>query len=225
VKQAQGKYIAFTDDDCRLAPDYLNRMLAHFENDGRPAIRGGMVKLGDPTDLPTAIKERPEQLVLTYPMHPGTVALGCNMAMSREVFAQIGLFDERFGAGTLLRSAEETEFFYRAFQHSIPVIYVPDMIVFHFHGRKTLESMRKQIVSYAIGTGGMAAKHAFSSTLLSRHVYWDARAFVRDLRSGGRSSRWREASEFTWLTGVLRGIGLFWLSSLIRRSNAKGREA
>lgn len=215
VKCAKGKFLVFTDDDCRLAPDYICKMLAHFERDDAPVIRGGRVELGDPTDMPTAIKTWSHEVTLEYPMHPGVIALGSNMVISRQVFETVGLFDERFGAGTLLRAAEEVEYFYRAFLHGIPVIYVPDMTVFHFHGRKTRDAVRKQLVNYSIGTGAMAAKHIASGNLLSKHVYWDLRKALREVAMGSSASRWNGLSEISWVLGVFRGAVLFWVSSLI----------
>jgi GT2 family glycosyltransferase len=217
VEWARGTFIVFTDDDCRLAPDYLCKMLAHFANDGEPVIRGGRVELGDPTDMPAAIKTWSSEVRLEYPMHPGVIALGCNMVINRQVFERIGLFDERFGAGTTLRAGEEVEYFYRAFLNGVPVIYVPDMIVFHFHGRKTLEAVRRQLVNYAIGTGAMAAKHVSTGTLLSKHVYWDLRKALREMVVGSGASRWNGSSEMSWMLGIVRGAALFWAHALIAK--------
>ena len=56
IAHAIGDIIAFTDDDCRLHPDYFIDLLRHYSADAGPVVRGGRVKLGDENDLPFTIK-------------------------------------------------------------------------------------------------------------------------------------------------------------------------
>lgn len=111
--------------------------------------------------------------------------MGCNMVIHREVFSCIGRFDERFGAGAPFTASEETEYVYRAYLSKIPVIYVPNLIVYHFHGRKTIDVVRKQYSGYSIGNGAMYAKYFFSGGGLTRDLYWDLRKALRELLAGG----------------------------------------
>src|SRR5436190_6829287 len=67
VRNARGQLIAFTDDDCQVAPNYLSDMLWHFKNDTIPVIRGGRVELGDSTDFPVGIKVDDEEVIFQYP--------------------------------------------------------------------------------------------------------------------------------------------------------------
>src|SRR5882757_1301622 len=48
--------IAFTDDGCRLAPDYLVNLVRAHDGDIGPAFRGGCVELGDTRDFPLPSK-------------------------------------------------------------------------------------------------------------------------------------------------------------------------
>jgi len=64
--------------------------------------------------LPFTIKRSRVRERLTPDIHPGGFVLGCNMTMHRDVAARIGDFDERFGAGGPLRSAEDTDYLVRA---------------------------------------------------------------------------------------------------------------
>jgi glycosyltransferase involved in cell wall biosynthesis len=215
VQNARGRLIAFTDDDCRVARNYLSDMLRHFKRDKTPAIRGGRVELGDSTDLPVGIKVDDAEVVFHYPMHPGLIALGCNMVIPRDVFARVGPFDERFGSGALFKASEETEFFYRAYLSKVPVIYVPDMVVYHFHGRKTLDVARAHYWNYSIGTGALYAKHLFAGGGLHKHIYWDLRKAVRDIVTHDGLDQQGLFSRPSMMLQIFKGMALFWANSTI----------
>jgi len=217
VRNARGRLIAFTDDDCRVAPNYLSDMLRHFDEDKTPAIRGGRVELGDLTDLPLGIKVDDTEALFQYPMHPGLIALGCNMVIHRDVFAHIGPFDERFGSGALFKASEETDFFYRAYLRKVPVSYVPDMAVYHFHGRKSLDVARAHYWNYSTGTGALYAKHLFAGGGLHKHIYWDLRKAVREIVAHDGFDERRLFGRAFMMLQVFKGMALFWATSSIRQ--------
>jgi glycosyltransferase involved in cell wall biosynthesis len=210
VRCTSGRLIAFTDDDCRLGPDYLSDLMTNFRNDDVPVIRGGRVELGDPGDLPLGIKVDDAEAVLKYPLHPGSIALGCNMVINRDVFTCIGLFDERFGAGGPFKASEETEFFFRAYLHNVPVMYVPNMTVYHFHGRKSIDAARRQYRGYFIGSGALYAKYLFSEGGLLKHVYWDLRKTLFTVWRGQSSNDEPLISRFYMMSQLLAGMILYW---------------
>jgi glycosyltransferase involved in cell wall biosynthesis len=217
VRNARGRLIAFVDDDCCVAPNYLSDMLRHFNSDRTPAIRGGRVELGDPTDLPLGIKVDDAEVRFQYPMHPGLIALGCNMVIHRDVFARLGPFDERFGPGALFKSSEETEFFYRAYLSNVPVIYVPDMVVYHFHGRKTLDLARAHYWNYPVGNGAVYAKYLFAGGGLHKHIYWDLRKTIREIvRRNGFDEQGLFSQPFVMLQ-IFKGMALFYVTSTIAK--------
>src|SRR5690242_7088061 len=63
VKASQADLIAFTDDDCYVAPDFLTRVVDAFREPSYGFI-GGRVLLHDPSDAPETIKEddQPEEV-------------------------------------------------------------------------------------------------------------------------------------------------------------------
>jgi glycosyltransferase involved in cell wall biosynthesis len=220
LNHASGRLIAFTDDDCRIAPDYISIMMAYFEHDEQPVIRGGRVELGDPADLPLSIKVDKAEMTLQFGFHPGFVVLGCNMVIHRDVFSRIGRFDERFGAGARFKASEETDYFCRAYLNKIPVTYVPDMIVYHFHGRKTADAVRRLYSGYAIGNGAVYAKYFFSGGGLTRHLYWDLRKAFRESLAGGAfvegdPYQAMGLSAQFYAVNLLKGMALYWASSVV----------
>jgi len=225
MARARGRILVFVDDDCRIDSRYLRDLERHYATGDQCIIRGGRVELGDAKDLPFTIKLSPSRERLSRYIHPGGFIQGCNMTMHREVVARVGSFDERFGAGAPLSAAEDTDFLLRAHLIGIPVEYVPDMTVFHHHGRRTSDAIRAIYRSYNIGNGALYAKHARSAPWLLRHLYWTARSACRELAGGpffeprlGLSHRPMVAAN---LYGALKFSGI----SLARRLTGSQRVA
>ena len=177
IKASSGKTLVFTDDDCSLNPDYLIMLNRHYVHDTSPVMRGGKVELGNADDMPFTIKltEREERM---NDLHfPGGFLLGCNMAIRREIIDSVGHFDERFGAGAVFKAAEDADYIHRVYRAGFVVEYSPDVIVKHFHGRKTKESIISLNRGYHLGNGALFAKHITDWRLL-RHFYWSLRKYL-----------------------------------------------
>jgi glycosyltransferase involved in cell wall biosynthesis len=183
LAHAQSQIVCFTDDDCRLAHGFVSAVLNHFKPDREPTIRGGRVELGNPEDLPFTIKTDPSAAVYTGDTHPGGFIHGCNMSLHREVINRIGMFDPSFGAGALFRSAEDTEYVYRAHRAGIRIEYVPDCVVYHDHGRRRREELTKLNRAYAEGNGALYAKYFLDRRLL-RNFFWDIKGATREFFGG-----------------------------------------
>ena len=184
LQEAYGELLVFLDDDCVVSRTYFRDVVARFEADVEPVLRGGRVELGDPLDAPVTIKTTPDVERLGARGDPGGFILGCNMTMPRAVATKIGPFDERFGAGGLLRSAEDTDYMLRALLAGITVEYVPDMTVYHHHGRRSLEAVRSVHRNYGIGNGALTMKHSRRAPWLWRSRYWTLRNAIRETFGG-----------------------------------------
>src|SRR3981081_3315791 len=57
-KMSQGEIVAFTDDDCYPAGDFLYSIIRCFEENPRLGFIGGRILLHDPEDYPITIQER-----------------------------------------------------------------------------------------------------------------------------------------------------------------------
>ncbi|MDX8466191.1 glycosyltransferase [Mesorhizobium sp. VK23B] len=186
LAQARGRVLVFVDDDCRLDRTYLADLARHYASGEKWLIRGGRVEIGDARDLPFTIKRCDKRERLTRDVHPGGFVLGCNMTMHRDVAARIGPFDERFGAGGALRSAEDTDYLVRAMLAGMAVEYVPDMTIFHHHGRRDRKAIDRLHRDYHFGNGALCLKHFRRAPFLLRHFYWAARSAMRELAGGPR---------------------------------------
>ena len=193
LQTAQGQLLAFTDDDCRLSKEYVTQLLHHDGSDGDELVlRGGCIELGDPTDLPLTLKISPTRLRFNRRMNPaltkhdcivGQIS-GCNMAMRRGVVERIGPFDDRFGPGAIIPAGEDADYLFRAYLADITLEYVPDMTVFHYHGRKQKSVGYKLIRDYSIGGGALYAKYVFKHPNLCLPFYWDVKKSIKEIGSG-----------------------------------------
>jgi GT2 family glycosyltransferase len=225
LRQARGAVLAFIDDDCIASPDYIDELMAHFAMDQEPVLRGGRVELGDPADAPLAIITSPHRAHLKRGQHPSGFILGCNMAMSREVVAKVGPFDERLGAGAPLKAAEDTDFILRAVLAGVPVEYVPDMTVHHHHGRRVREAVYRTQRNYSIGDGALAMKHTQSAPWLWKRPYWTVRNAIAELSGGPRFDQRIGLSHARVAVHLLLGAAMFaWRRALPRRGAASTAE-
>ncbi|KAA9383388.1 glycosyltransferase family 2 protein [Neorhizobium galegae] len=214
MERARGRLLIFIDDDCVVETSYLQDLNRHYSAGERCIVRGGRVDLGSPHDLPFTIKRSRFRARFTPDVHPGGFVLGCNMTMHREAAARIGRFDERFGAGGPLRSAEDTDYLVRAYQLGIPIEYVPDMTVQHFHGRTTRDAIEQLHRDYSFGNGGLCVKHVFKAPWLLRHFCWTTRSAWRELFGGYRFDPEISLSHLTIVVMNLVGAAKFALLAI-----------
>ncbi len=217
VSASSGRILVFTDDDCVLGAGYFRELLAYTAQDTGPVIRGGRVELGDPADLPLTIKLKAQPESYVDSMHPGSFILGCNMTMTRNVVDRVGAFDELFGAGARFRAAEETDFLYRAHLLGIPIRYVPDLTVRHFHGRRQIADIKALNDGYAVGGGALYAKHTFTGGRLLKHLYWDMRKAARELVGGPVMNAELGLRYRSLVAANFRGYAGYWAAMAVRR--------
>lgn len=190
LRAARGELFAFTDDDCRLHKEYVVDLLRHDATSSNLILRGGRVELGDPTDLPITINTRSTGMRWNRAMNSarhesmsGKVN-GSNMAMRRALVERLGPFDEDFGPGSPMPAGEDTEYIYRAYLNNVTIEYVPNMTVFHHHGRKTIPVGQKLWRDYMTGDGGINVKYIFKDPNLCRPFYWDVQNALGEIMTG-----------------------------------------
>ena len=215
LEHATGKIIAFTDDDCTVAPDYLMQVERAYAADAGPTLRGGRVELGDPRDLPFTIKTDLAPQRFTGG-HPGGFIHGCNLTMSRSALELVGRFDTRLGAGQPIGAAEDSDFVYRAHRSGVMVLYDPSIVVFHHHGRRDFAEVKLLQEVYNLGNGALYAKHGLRDWKLLFRICRDIRSGLWEYFGGPLADKEFGLSHRKNLRGNLRGAMRFWLSSLGR---------
>lgn len=171
IRAAKGKVLAFTDDDCYPAEDYLIAVAQCF-GDNRLGYLGGRVLLFDPADLPITIQPLNQTVTIpasTY-MAPGLIH-GANFAFRREVVDRIGGFDIFLGPGTPCMAADDTDLMQRASSAGFPGLYSPIPVVYHHHRRQTAEDEKHILRAYSISRGAYYLK-GLTSPATRRLYYW-----------------------------------------------------
>jgi GT2 family glycosyltransferase len=215
---ARGALFAFTDDDCRFSQTYVADLLRHDAADDQLVLRGGRVELGDPTDLPITITtdDTPIRWELSansarHHCLSGKIH-GCNITMRRTLFDRIGAWNEDFGPGARIGSGSDTDLIFRAYLAGVLVEYVPDMTVFHHHGRKTSAAGNSLFCRYMTANGALYAKYFFKHPNLCRPFYWDLKHAVIDIVRARNS--FMPAINFTYADKVVwtvRGVFRYFL--------------
>jgi len=177
IREAKGEIIAFTDDDCIPSPSWVESILKEFESDSELCVLGGRVELYDEKDLPQAILlSNCRTLVRNARQVCETPAIiGANMAFRKTILNATRGFDPLLGPGTTCKAAEDLDLVYRSLKKKFLIVYSPEVVVFHNHGRKTESDENKTSFTYALGRG------AFYFKYILRMDFQVARIAVRDL--------------------------------------------
>jgi GT2 family glycosyltransferase len=183
LESASGQILAFTDDDCYPASDFLSRVWSAFD-DRSVGYMGGRIMLHDPADYPITINESVTPVTFPARSFIGAGGIqGANMAFRRRVLLDIGGFDPFFGPGASFAACEDIEAVGRASAVGWKGEYRPDAVVRHHHGRKAAD-VAALWKTYAIGRGAYHMK-----LLLNGHEFlWFARS-IYQLRWRYRTSR------------------------------------
>ena len=119
-RAAAARMVAFTDDDCRPAPHWLEALLAAAS--GADAVVQGRTEPDpDEVHLLTGLA-RSMRVEGLDPWHPA-----CNLAYPRALLDRLGGFDEAFPASW----AEDTELALRASAAGARHLYAPRALVWH----------------------------------------------------------------------------------------------
>lgn len=188
IAAARGELIAFTDDDGIPAPDWLERLLAHFETHTDAGCVGGRVELYDAADAPITIRPSREPRVVdasTFAAFDIPV-IGCNMAIKAALLEEIGPYDACIGPGARAGTAEDIDMLYRLVATGHRIHYDPAILVLHNHGRRSAEQIARVRTSYLVGRGAFYCKHALmADRTVIRWAYWELRVLAtKALRNG-----------------------------------------
>lgn len=225
IRRSTAAIVAFVDDDAIAATDWLERLLAVFQE---PEVMGAG-GTADPVWDGKRPRWLPEEFLwvvgASYRGLPVDVApirnpIGANMAFRREAFDVAGRFTDGIGrVGRTPLGCEETEFTIRLRQ-AVPgavVLYVPDARVAHhvapdrgtwryFASRCWAEGASKALVTALVGAAdGLSSERSYVGRTLPRGFV----AGIADAARGDRSGLGRSAALFAGLAittaGYVRG--------------------
>ena len=203
---ARGDIIAYLDDDVLPRKDWLAVICHEFTTDPQLGILSGRVELWNPEDLPFSIRRKEQRCEFQELYDAFSLLIGCNFAIHRTVIEKIGLFDLELGRGGLFDSAEDSDFFYRAWKAGQKLVYTPSLFVHHDHGRQSPQDRRKIMRDYTLGRGAFYAKHAGAGDRTAlRAMYWELLEARKSLLAPGDELGWRHLA---WLGRAICGYTL-----------------
>lgn len=162
IEASQGDVIAFTDDDCRVAPDWAHSIARLFASDPQAAVVCGRVRVppevaayGYAASFEPDVREWKGR----FPPPGRDWGITANFAVRRDVFAAVGRFDSLLGTGAPLVSGEEPDFLFRVLKAGFKVVNASEVVVDHFGARAHGAESSRLWRSYAGGTGAAIFKH------------------------------------------------------------------
>jgi GT2 family glycosyltransferase len=141
VEHARGQFIAFTDDDCVPAPDWLSALDQHLRHDADALVGGQIVNALPQRPCSTASQQLVSFLYEYFDGSPGRPRMFCsnNMAISRKRFQELGGFNERF----MRAAGEDRELCDHWHRRGFALNYAPDAIIHHEHAMNFLQYWRQ----------------------------------------------------------------------------------
>jgi glycosyltransferase involved in cell wall biosynthesis len=208
IARTTGAILAFTDDDCVVAPDWLTSIANAFatEPDG-DLLYGQVMAAGDtPEDIantPALVIQTAERLSRRDGFK--VFGMGANFSARRSLFSSIGGFDTVLGGGGELRSSQDYDLAYRAYRGGHVILLRPEVTLRH-DGRRDSADWPALLRAYGTGDGAFYTKH-----VRCRDVY---ALWLLARRICGTTARWayktvvkrNKPEELHYVRGVLSGI-------------------
>ncbi len=163
VGVARAPLLAFTDDDCRPAPDWLERLVETAAHEHGDFILQGRTE-PDPDE-----RQRLHGLARSQSIvGPSPWFEACNILYPKALFERVGGFDERFDGG-----GEDADLGLRAVAAGARRVYVDDARVWHaVHSRHVWQAVRDEARWHTIPL--VIARHPRQREALELGVFWKA---------------------------------------------------
>ncbi|HSE97222.1 MAG TPA: glycosyltransferase [Blastocatellia bacterium] len=148
IAESEAEVIAFTDDDHRFEPDWLEAAACGLDRFGCDYVGGKILPIwGGPQPAWLSTESGRHRAVIgmaDYGAEPfefgKSPAMGGNLAVRRECFARTGMWDNRLGRrGNTLLGQEQREWCLRAREAGLRGVYLPDMVVYHLVPQERLD--------------------------------------------------------------------------------------
>lgn len=212
LQAASGDIIAFLDDDCTVAADWLPRIAAVFRRYPQAALVFGALDAAPHNRqdyyIP-AYRTRRERIARGLRGFMHTEGVGASMYVRRVAVSSVGLFDVCLGPGSSLfvYGGEEVDYLYRCFLHGLTAVYTPHIAVKH-HGAREYKSgaVERIFRGYAFSGAGADMKllrcgYPVALVLIASHsLYCLTRVNIRNVLSR------RGPTNYQWITMYVRGL-------------------
>lgn len=177
INHTSSEWVAFVDDDCLLAEDWVEQGIAFATSHSQCGAFGGKVILKWETPpSPTLVKharsfaandrgETPQQLS-RYNFH----IPGAGLVMQRKALAQSGWLEKQFLSdreGKKLSSGGDSEIVLRILNAGYELWYTPNCVLHHFIPAQRISETYLAKMTYALGTSA-----PYIASLRWNRSYW-----------------------------------------------------
>jgi glycosyltransferase involved in cell wall biosynthesis len=207
IASTTGLIIAFTDDDCLVPSDWIEKIETAFEEQSDGELIYGQVLPAYPENggeglTPLLRIDKPERLDRANGFR--VFGMGANFAARRSLFERAGMFDEMLGGGGPLKSSQDFDLAYRAYRCNAAILLRPEVIIRH-DGRRELEDWPALLRAYGFGDGAFYSKHVRCG---DPYAAWLAakRFGVASAKVLARGVFGRYAAEIDYLSGFIQGV-------------------
>jgi GT2 family glycosyltransferase len=153
LERVRTRFVTITDDDCFVAADWLERMAAHLRHNPRYIVTGRVEPAGEGMEFATVRSLVPKAYYQPL-LRVNNPLIGGNMGTAMANVERIGPFDEH----PALMAAEDSDWGYRALRRGVPILYIPEIVVYHYSWR-TAGQVADRYMVYARSHGAFYGKH------------------------------------------------------------------
>lgn len=213
LEVAGSEVLAVIDDDCQPDRGWVQSISAAFQRAPVPAaVTGPILTLGPRPPGLHAISLRTDMQGRDYRgrMLPWVAGSGGNFAARRELLRRLGGWDERLGAGSPGKAAEDADLLYRMLRDGQLVRYEPAAVV--RHEWQTWERRLATRASYGYGIGALCGIWLrrgdwFALRMLGAYAGLHVRCLAAALRRHDRSAASEHARALaSSLPGAVYGL-------------------
>lgn len=204
IRHVTTRFFASTDDDCNVAPRWLEEIVLALKQYPRAIVTGRVLASED--GAPSTNNSSANRVFKSLPLK-GDHFAGGNFGTAVAVFEDAGPFDET----ELLRYCEDPEWSYRALVKGYEIRFIPEITVTHLHWRGAAD-MTQVYSQYAYSQGGWFGRRIrrFDASFLIRLAYELTRGTKRWCLGTLRGDLLRKVNGRAFVVDLLRGVAAGW---------------
>jgi glycosyltransferase involved in cell wall biosynthesis len=207
IEMSENEIVAFTDDDCRVPPDWTDRIAHVFATEPNAVLVCGRVRVPEElwkVGFTESFDPHERSWVGRYPPFGRDWGITANMSLRKAAIQELGAFDPFLGAGSPLRSGGEPDLIFRVLRAGLQVINASEVVVDHLGVRPHGDAAAKLMRGYGFGTGAALFKHVRRGDPQAARLYL---RFFRSnlLRIGGNLVREGRPTGLGYLVGFVSG--------------------